>query len=363
MRKTVCFLLILAAVLALCACAVVPDPSQSGTPGTELPTTETTVRDPEHTLAPYVTVPPTEMNGILFSQLKDFEIIYLYDKQGKSQSLRYGGGEAEVPLSLRGETLRTTDAYDVVLFVNGQPQPFRFGEEGEYSLRCRLKADRAFSIYASGQLHFIPVTGRKGEKLSCALVAYPQLDQSPRDKQAYPFLDDFRGYQVLAFTLEMQADPPQQEPVTVADPPVVPRILSLRYEDCDETFDSAEYGTERSKRFCLTVDGRSARSFEQGYGYKTGTPSRIRIEYLWPAESDFSIYLYYNRELISLPLTELQSLRVPEGKKLVLELELVLPELTDYAVFHAFAVEKQRQDAWHEPVVGNDFFYLTGSAD
>lgn len=140
----------------------------------------------------------------------------------------YTGGEMELALYLRSQNL-DTEGVGILLFLDGQPQPYSLGIKGEtgymHVVYPRHLNEHVFPV------SFTPVTGQKGDTLELCILFLPFPNTYPDEttQQAWFQAD---GARFMMTRIKMNATPEEAEKPQVAD-----RVLScdIQYEDIDLT--------------------------------------------------------------------------------------------------------------------------------
>ena len=135
------------------------------------------------------------------------------------QTCGYDGGEMRLPFQYQGGSDTDLAGLGMMVFLDGQPQPYKLAEDGKYEyMHIFTEMERA------GTLYFTPVCGKTGDKLEVCAVLLPAADWFHGEKREggqVKLLDNSNPYQNYLATgviLQFNADPtPAPDFPTVRD--------------------------------------------------------------------------------------------------------------------------------------------------
>ena len=138
-----------------------PKPYETTLPSNECPTEQTTPSEE--------TAPPSP-EGMFLGSLSAGPQTWSTDDKGPY--LTYEGGEMAIPFEITATGALAERTIGIILFVDGQPQPYRTNEDSEYKYMHIFKA--SLKGVCRTTLMFVPVTGKQGDDLE--IYAKPLLD-------------------------------------------------------------------------------------------------------------------------------------------------------------------------------------------
>ena len=107
-------------------------------------------------------------------------------KDSRGSFLNYEGGEMRMPYFLESTGIIRQCGIGILLFVDGQPQPYRLSDTEEYTYMHVFYPDAPRITF---DLCFVPVTGREGDELEVYIEALPSPEympsQGPQNRMVY----------------------------------------------------------------------------------------------------------------------------------------------------------------------------------
>ena len=300
------------------------------------------------------------------------------------QSCDYDGGEMRIPFQYQAGRDADLVGLGLMVFLDGQPQPYKISEEGEYKyLHTFTQVD------GEGELIFTPVCGKAGDTLELYAVLTPAPDwlpQETRDGVSYPRSYDLYAPQaVTGVLLRFHADPE----VAADFPQVRDRIKAI--ETVEEEFTTSDhnelwqvYGWSQSTSYRETprdvtanivftdeykehnysayspmslaavmrwgfAGERASLSFVQeyqDYAYNVKETSEVKFEccLYCPEPVDCNLILYFNDVPISVdPEKAISFSGGNEGTKTIVDLTLDMTEMREINKITVIAVAKNFQ--------------------
>ena len=241
----------------------------------------------------------------------------------QSEHLVYEGGEMAVSLDCSGEA-GTEVGY--LLILNGHPQPYKLSENGEYRYMHTLTICKAVTTV---NFIFDPVAGNKGEQLElCAVnVADPahliSIDGVSPGKHLSASIPIIAQIEFLA------------EPVHSVTLPAQQYISKLSSEYAELTAVDISGWTEddlrRRSEYSITVNGTDKLS--TFWGVSPSESVCVHLELWGNPAAEFSVLFYMDGEPLLLTDNTPILTQNEQGKKLVLDVEIDIPDQTETVIY------------------------------
>lgn len=332
MRKTlnICIIVLCTLSLLCGGCKASPaEPPQTTVPtipSQTLPVTEPTQESIAETEEKeYSLSDPEPLGSLLITaasqRFTDKDGIYRY----------YEGGEMVLPFSMLLEGGQAPEGIGLLLFLDGQPQPYKNGPDGESSYLHTYHPESGTELITD--LVFTPVTGKTGDTLEFYAMAVPNPGHILRELDL-PYSNTY-GAVACGFRLKFRADPPQQQLPAVGDQL---RITSVSYEDLTDADRLREPDADAKK--VMYVNGESEYVTTTFYEITPDTPLDIRVE-VWGESFLHYTLVFYVDNVPACPFTsELILPDQQEGKKTVVQGTLSLPDFDGESIVYAVLVPR-----------------------
>lgn len=378
------FIMLLALILLLTGCSLrftLPDETEA-----YVPASTATVAPTEATEEPTEPV-PTAPNGQPRMLDEEGRIIAYFivpnsftlgdaSDTDPFQTCGYDGGEMRLPFQYSSGRDTDLAGLGMVVFLDGQPQPFKLAEDGKYEYMHIFT-----EMEGEGALYFTPVCGKAGDELELCAVLLPAADWFPREKREggqvklLDYSNPYQNYLATGVVLQFNADPAQ-----TADFPTVPdRVEELTVSeeiwtttDQFDIMDTLAGGTvidPSIKDIMLYEDQRASNVFvgsviRWGYGqedaesrfkptyggqyaYNVKETSKVNIVCQIYCEKpvDYSLVLFFNDEPISVEPEDavLFSGGGDIGTKMVVSFTLDMTEMREVNKIMVMAVARNYQ--------------------
>lgn len=336
----------LAAVL-LSGCVAAPD-----TTGVHLemkPTVEDLFTAPAVTTAPTVAAAPTASEATEATQ-PGVAIPYGgmgFGPNGDKQLDEFGsyfvyeGGEMCMPFMLQADGQAMIDSVEygigIQLMVDGQPQPYRVGEDGELGYFHIIYPDFNTDAYLLTQtvnidLYFTPVSGKAGETVefyACTILRPKWQLSDPYTGFKYTF-----GGVQSGSRLKMNATPPKAE-----KPQIPERIHSLDISYVDATYAEIGGWSDRDLiekyEYDFKMNGQPLPGNRSSYIYEVTAdePVELRFEVWGTPYVKYGLMFYVDNQPIS--SREVIHFDMKSGQKTVVTVMMDLSDFDGETVIYA----------------------------
>lgn len=257
---------------------------------------------------------------------------------GHEDGYLYEGGELHTQLLYRCRGYRDI-GLGLLLFLDGQPQPFRTAEETEYSYMHKIYPEDNLEEYSQLDVWLTPVTGEAGDtlELQVVCVSWPDyfIDQGMLTNQ------HTRGTTGSARTVRFEAGAPAQTLPQVQD-----RVVSwtLTREDIEEK-EKGNWSEIEMKRHSPEIE-YSLKYNEYNYctdggvlySFVPGDYVTFRYESIANTDGEFGLVIFVDNEPVSVAAEDLIFYRNEDWKKTVIEVKLDLSDFDGSSVIYAFTL-------------------------
>jgi len=325
--KAIIAIVILVASLLLGCVPAITDPTGGTTPTEQGIFNETTAPSESTVAADESTQPSDEdlpLGDLLIGPAGDRRV----DDIGSYRI--YPGGEMVLPILIQATGMVAKYGVGVLLFIDGQPQPYKTDDEPEYTyIHIFYPEDGKECIYNS---RFVPVTGEQGDDLEIYVAAI-----------IYPTYSLSNGNAVMVYTsgttaggtrLKYEATPPEdiypEKQMWLSD-------MTVSFEDttiADFTGWSEDDMREKIDfEFCVNeINGRSARCI---YNVSENNPLALRFELWGNHYVDFGLTFFVDNIPVFNANFDPLILETQEGKKAIVETMLNLEQFDKESVIYA----------------------------
>lgn len=257
-----------------------------------------------------------------------FQPYSFFSHSFEQDALTYEGGELRVSFRCTGE-IGSSIGY--VLILDGQPQPYKLSEDGEYSYMHTITMRKEFAAF---EFIFQPITGSIGETLELCAI-------NINDPEHRISVDGIAGYKhtqgsiPVVATIDFLAEP------SAADFPDVSNSIaniSAEYIDVAEK-DMAGWNDEdlRSRsEYIISVNGSNSSS--TFWGVSTTEPIQIHLEIWGNPNARFGVIFFLNGEPVLPQESNLLLVDNEQGKKTVIDVQLDPVERADESVLYVMIV-------------------------
>lgn len=296
-------------------------------PTTVTPTTAPQVTQPGETQPPY-TADSLSGGGCGLSLL--YEDI---------ESVTYTGGEMCVSyfLDLEGDHI-SRDGVGILLFLDGQPQPYRTETDMEYRYMHTVYPESGAKTYVN--LFFVPVTGEKGQRheLWATNMVFPYVGAR---------WDGIAGGKTLtAFGSRLLVDfaetPPEAELPQIPD-----RLISWNTElrEVKQSELNSKWTAEDLMNrvdYVLYTEGGSSKSVYYIYGVTGDRPLKLRFEMWGNPLLQWGLVIFIDHVPISVAPEDIMQLQTEVGMKTIVEMDVDISDFGEESIIYAMFVPRNR---------------------
>ena len=247
----------------------------------------------------------------------------------------YNGGEMCTPIEIESTGALREAGTGILLFVDGQPQPYRLEDEDSYSYFHCFYPKRAKEIY---NLYFTPITGSAGDTLEVYILSLQKPEYLPSDGN--PGMMIYTNGSIGAgWRLKFEATPPETD---------FPEKQHRLY-DAEITSEDTSYGdvfgwSEEDLRERLEsrsyVNGAPHNGQNRVYNITADTPVDLRYELWGTPYIKSSVIFYVDNEPVftsdGLPF----DMTVASGEKKILTAKLDMTGFTGESVVYVVRVPR-----------------------
>lgn len=237
---------------------------------------------------------------------------YGIDTEGKLDSeglyYPYTGGEMSLNLYMKANGMQES-GITVLLFLNGQPQPYRLEDSREtaymHTVYPQSQSDDLIGI------RFTPITGSAGDTLELCIMYLPAYHHANSDG-TYPWYDEGN------VTFYMTRIKLEQEPSEAVLPPVKDRVLSVTSQSSNEKCFGRWIGIDAAWDMSFDVldtEGNVITGLAEGEQY------RIFLELSGDPEEEYALILYVDEQPVVVDGKAL-TFQVTEDQMLSVEIDL-----------------------------------------
>ena len=304
-----------------------PEPTQTTAPSTEaLPVIDPARETTEGTEGQdYSLSDPDPLGSLLITAVSqrftDKDGIYRY----------YEGGEMVLPFSMLLEGEQAPEGVGLLLFLDGQPQPYKNGPDAQSAFLHTYHPESGTELITD--LVFTPVIGKTGDVLEFYVVALPNPGHILRGADL-PFSNTY-GAVACGFRLKFKADPPEQQLPPVGDQL---QIDSVIYEDLTDS--DRMHDPDADVKKIMYVNGESEYVTNSFYEITQDSTLDICVE-AWGASYLHYTLVFYVDNVPVCPVAE--TLILPdqqEDKKTVVRATLNLPAFDGESIVYAVLVPR-----------------------
>ena len=247
----------------------------------------------------------------------------------------YNGGEMCTPIKIESTGALRKAGTGILLFVDGQPQPYRLEEEDSYSYFHCFYPKRTREIY---NLYFTPITGSAGDTLEVYILSLQKPEYLPSDGN--PGMMIYTSGSIGAgWRLKFEATPPEadfpEKQVRLSDAEIAATDASFgdtvgwSEEDLRERLGSRSYVNEAPHNGQNRV-----------YNITADTPVDLRYELWGTPYIESSVIFYVDNEPVftfdGLPF----DMTVANGEKKILTAKLDMTGFTGESVIYVVRVPR-----------------------
>lgn len=272
---------------------------------------------------------------------------------------RYTGGEMTLPLRVGADGRLAVNGIGILIFIDGQPQPYKTDDEPEYSYMHTFYPD-SFSYERNS--YFVPVTGKEGDVLEFYVMAIIYPSYSLEDGDAGMVFTS--GTTIGGSRLKYEATPPEE---TLPEKQMWLSDVSVTLENATV----ADFGgwSEEDMRTAIDykflVDDVSDRGRRRVYDVTADEPLKVHYELFGTHYVSFGLVFFVDN--VPVFCEELDPIlpQIENGQKYILEANLNLEDYDGESVIYAVLVPRNyrtsevRTQAFVEP--SNAIFLLEGS--
>lgn len=246
----------------------------------------------------------------------------------------YSGGEMALTYSITASGFTTT-GIGVLLFVDGQPQPYKTADDDTYRyLHVFYPPNEMQQKY---DVTFVPVTGEAGDMLELSIIninfpSYTAL----YGNYGFAYTD---GAVEVSTRLYYESTPDRLELPRGED-----RVLSVNVSHVDLT--AAEIqgwsGDDLLKRIeaNIYINGETEHKTIKYYGVDPDEPLKILVEMLGCHYAEYSLVLFVDNEPVYLDNGEILNISTNSGQKVVVEVELDISDSDGEVVVYGLLVPR-----------------------
>lgn len=219
----------------------------------------------------------------------------------------YTGGQMTLELTLSAENLQE-EGVAVMLFLNGQPQPYALEESEETAyLHMVYPENRKECRY---KVNFTPVTGEAGEMAELCVLYFPSYYSDPEpESNRMSYQED--GIRIIMARIRMEQTPPE-----AVLPEVMDRVQSWAVSWEDSTRSWAEGKVNWNVGFCNKMQNGTII-----HDYDTLKPVDVSFQMYGDPSVEYVLVIYVGGEPVFLG-GEAISVQAEDGKKLIIDAEL-----------------------------------------
>ncbi len=348
------------------------------------PTSSTEQSTPQETQIPR----QTDADGTILAYNTSVQSLSLANSASNGdtaiQTCNYDGGEMHLPFHYVAGYDTDLVGLGLMVFLDGQPQPYKISETGEYEYLHTF-----MQTGGEGELIFTPVCGKAGDTLELYAALIPAPDWLPHEERdgvtlqrSYYNIPTYNPQAVTGILLRFNADPettadfPQvrdrieaiettEESMTGTDKndlwqvygwdhpsfyEETPRDITvdIAYSERDDAQDYSRYSPVSIgavTRWGFTGERAELRFVQddQEYAYNVKDTSKVNFEccIYCPEPVDYNLILYFNNVPISVdPEKSVQFSGGNSETKMIVNLTLDMTEMRDINQIRVMAVPK-----------------------
>ena len=294
---------------------------------------------------------PEAITGSLEIRLAD------WDTDDNGTYLTYAGGEMEVPILLTATGTVQEKEIGILLFVDGQPQPYRTAQSQEYAYMHTFRLSKPIANEAT--VWFIPITGATGD--APEVYAQPLLD--PHRTLATNFWPSLGLTSGIMFRLKYRAAPP-----AAAFPTKQIRLTQITssYTDttCQEIGTWSEEDLRNKYEISLYVNGKKGNVDSVIYEVSEISDITLRFEVWGSPDVHYGVVFFVDNQPVfsddGLPVYA----EVRTGQKTVVEATLSMADFDGESLVYAVLVPRNYAAAKnHCFLICTKVFFLTEQID
>lgn len=265
---------------------------------------------------------------------------------------KYEGHELCIPIQCSGEP-GTEVGY--LLILDGYPQPYKLSEDGEYRYMHSLTIRKAVTTV---NFIFDPVTGNNGEQLELCAVNVADPEHLISSDGVSPGKHLSASIPIIA-QIDFLAEPVHS--VTFPDQQYISK-LSSEYAELTAVDISGWTADDLRRRseYSITVNGTDKLS--TFWGVSSSEPVCIHLELWGNPAAEFSVLFYMDGEPLLLTDNTPILTQNEQGKKLVLDVEIDIPDQTE-TVIYAVVLYRNAYDMYYDGMQwfadGRTYYFAT----
>lgn len=274
----------------------------------------------------------------------------------------YPGEEMVLPFQIKATGRIAKNGVGILLFIDGQPQPYKTDDEPEYAyMHIFYPEDGENSIY---DFRFTPVVGEEGDDLEiyAAAIVYPTYSLS--DGNAGMVYTS--GSTASGFRLKYEQTPPLD---TYPEKQAWLSDVTLSLQDATSRDFAGWSDVEMRERIehNFSINGIDGKGSRQIFDVSTDKPLSLRYE-LWGTHYvHYGLVFFVDNEPVFAVEADPILPQIQNGQKFVLEANLNLPEFDGESVVYAILVPRNYRSSEVMTTAflqyGHTFFLLEGSAE
>lgn len=251
--------------------------------------------------------------------------------------LVYEGGQMHLELTLQARGLSEAGV-GVLLFLDGQPQPFSLEENGTYEY-MHIVYPGPKAINGIVNVYFTPIAGDAGDELEITylLIVHPLYSIEDENDETSSSFVPVTTRPGIVTRLKFEATPPSQTLPEIKD-----KLISWTSVWTDLTssdtygWTDADYRDEvRSK---IEIDGYE----DPGISYETTAdePITVHFELMGAPTAKFGVVIYLDNQPVSVAPEDIMMVHTQNGQKLILDAEIDFSDFSGESVIYVALVPR-----------------------
>lgn len=276
----------------------------------------------------------------------------------------YDGGQLEITYRAKGSGAAVANGMGLVLFLDGQPQPFRFSTDETVQYMQYIGAEELSSNeYVYKTVYFTPVTGQVGDSLEIYMLALPNPEFYPSGGKSGGFCHTTGALFTNTVRLKFQVDAPNVE-ISVSSTSIL---------TCDKTFvdltqqDIAGQSQEEinSKSFYKLSSITNTVNAKFFCNVTSDTEITMQFDLYGCPDAAYGLVLFIDNQPVQTRDMEWIYVQSKQGQKCIVTLTLQLPEFDGSSVLYSVLVPCNRAEIFYYADVlptTLDTYYLTNAS-